>query len=234
MRSIRSDHQWSESNSNTPLTRIPNILDGIGRSAILPRETREHRGHLAETISREGSRHSWKFGGDALLTHIYDFFPSTFGGEYIIDPIRVNPFTFQPMLGGLELTPLRAYAHQVPHYYFQNFGSAISHPDTNEYAAFAQDMIRVTDHFDVSLGVRYDLQTFSTKYLKTNPFWPDSGKVPLNTKDFAPRVGLSYSFGDQRPLVARISYGLFYPRSCSDIQLNHRNRKWTHAQFNFS
>ena len=116
------------------------------------------------------------------------------------------------MIGGLELTPLRAYAHQVPHYYVQNFGSAVSHPDTKEYAAFAQDMIRLTDHFDVSLGVRYDLQTFSTKYLKTNPLWPDSGKVPLNPKNFAPRVGLSYSIGDERPLVARIGYGLFYPR----------------------
>jgi len=206
------DLQWSQTNSNTPLTRLPGILDGFGRSRILPRESHENRGHFAETISREGSRHSWKFGGDALLTKIYDFFPSNFGGEFIFDPIRVNPFTFQPMLGGLELTPLRAYAHQVPHYYVQNFGSAVSHPDTNEYAGFAQDMIRVTDHFNVSLGLRYDLQTFSTKYLRTNPVWPDSGKVPFNSKDFAPRVGLSYSIGDQRPLVARIGYGLFYPR----------------------
>jgi len=206
------DLQWSKTNSSTPLTRLPGILDGFGRSRILPRESHEKRGHFAETVSREGSRHSWKFGGDALLTKIYDFFPSNFGGEFIFDPIRVNPFTFQPMLGGLELTPLRAYAHKIPHYYVQNFGSAVSHPDTNEYAAFAQDMIRVTDHFDVSLGVRYDLQTFSTKYLKTNPVWPDSGKVPFNSKNFAPRVGLSYSIGDQRPLVARIGYGLFYPR----------------------
>ncbi|PYV48396.1 MAG: hypothetical protein DMG92_13725 [Acidobacteria bacterium] len=176
------DLQWSQTNSTTPLTRLPGIVDGFGRSTILPREIHENR------------------------------VPSNFGGEFIFDPIRVNPFTFQPMIGGLELTPLRAYAHQVPHYYVQNFGSAVSHPDTKEYAAFAQDMIRLTDHFDVSLGVRYDLQTFSTKYLKTNPLWPDSGKVPLNPKNFAPRVGLSYSIGDERPLVARIGYGLFYPR----------------------
>src|SRR5437763_4317260 len=206
------DLQWSQTNSTTPLTRLPGIVDGFGRSTILPREIHENRGHFAETISRDGSRHSWKLGGDALITKIYDFFPSNFGGEFIFDPIRVNPFTFQPMIGGLELTPLRAYAHQVPHYYVQNVGSAVSHPDTKEYAGFAQDMIRVTDHFDISLGVRYDLQTFSTKYLKTNPLWPDSGKVPLNPKNFAPRVGLSYSIGDERPLVARIGYGLFYPR----------------------
>jgi outer membrane receptor protein involved in Fe transport len=54
----------------------------------------------------------------------------------------------------------------------------VSHPDTNEYAAFAQDTIHVTDHFGLTLGVRYDLQTFGTKYLETNPLWPDSGKGP--------------------------------------------------------
>ena len=206
------DWQWSESNSNQPLTRIPSILDGFGRSTILPRETHEHREHFAETISRDGQRHSWKFGGDTLLTQIYNFFPSTFGGEYIFDPINVDPFTFQPLIGGLTLTPLRAYAHQVPHHYIQNVGSAVSHPNSNEYAAFAQDTIRVNDHLGVTAGVRYDLQTFSTKYLKTNPLWPDYGKVPLDLNNFAPRVGLSYSFGGQRPFVGRAGYGLFYPR----------------------
>jgi outer membrane receptor protein involved in Fe transport len=189
------DLQWSQSNSSTPLTRIPGIIDGFGRSTILPRETREHRGHLAETISREGQRHSWKFGGDALLTKIHNFFPSTFGGEYIFSTIKVDPFTFEPLLGGMELTPLRAYAHEVPHYYFQRFGPALSHPNTNEYAVFAQDTMRLTDHFGLTLGVRYDLQTFATKYLKTNPLWPDSGKVPLDLNNFAPRAGVSYAFG---------------------------------------
>ena len=207
------DNQWSESNSNQPLTKIPGVLDGFGRSTILPRETNEHREHFAETISRESQRHSFKFGGDALISQIYNFFPSTFGGEYIFDPINVDPFTFHPLIGGLTLTPLRAYAHQVPHYYVQNVGSAVSHPNTNEYAAFAQDTIRLNDHLGLTAGVRYDVQTFSTKYLKTNPLWPDSGKVPLDLNNFAPRLGLSYSFGSaDRPFVGRAGYGLFYPR----------------------
>jgi len=206
------DLQWSETNSTDPLSRIPGILDGMGRSSILPRETREHRTHVAETISHEGKRQAWKFGGDALLTTIYNFFPSNFGGEFIFDPINVDPFTFQPLEGGLTLTPLRAFAHQVPHYYVQSIGTAVSHPDTNEYAAFAQDTIHATDHLGLTVGVRYDLQTFATKYLKTNPLWPDSGKVPLDLNNFAPRAGISYSFGNERPLVARVSYGMFYPR----------------------
>src|SRR6184192_802855 len=189
------DLQNSSSNSSDPITRIPTIINGFGRSSILPRQTREHRAHFAETISLDGKRHSSKFGG-----------------EYIFDPIKVDPFTFEPVEGGLELTPLRAYAHQVPHYYLQSFGTAVTHPDTNEYAGFAQDTIRVNDHFALSLGARYDLQTFSTKGLIANPLWQGSGKVPFDTNNIAPRIGLVYSVGNDRPFVIRAGYGLFYTR----------------------
>ena len=213
------DLEQSGSNSDAPLTRITDILDGIGRSSILPRGMQEHRLHLAETFSLDAGRHAFKFGGDALLTWIYDFFPSLSGGEYIFDPIKVDPlpcldppYQCEPMESGVEFTPLRAYVHQVPHYYVQNFGSFVTHPDTNEYAAFAQDTIRVTDHLGLSLGIRYDLQTFTKKGLVTNPLWPDSGKVPFNPDNFAPRIGLAYSAGQHRPLVVRAGYGLFYTR----------------------
>ncbi len=206
------DLEWSNTNSTAPLTKITSILNGMGRSSILPRETRQHRLHVAETLSLDGRRQSWKFGGDALLTWIYDFFPSNFGGEYIFDPIKVNPFTFAPMESGLQLTSLRAYAHQVPHYYVQDFGSAVTHPDTNEYSGFMQDTIRVTAILGITLGVRYDLQTFTTKGLTSNPLWPNSGKVPLDPKNFGPRVGLAYALGKDRPLVVRAGYGLFYTR----------------------
>jgi hypothetical protein len=206
------DLQASTSNSSDVRTKIVSILDGFGRSSILPRRTNEHRLHLTETFSLDGGRHSWKFGGDALLTWINNFFPSLFGGEYIFDDIKVNPFTFDPMVAGMATTPLRAYAHQVPKYYIQNFGSAVTHPDTNEYAAFLQDTIRLTNHLALSLGVRYDLQTFSQKGLVSNPLWPDSGKVPFDTNNFAPRVGLAYSIGEERPFVIRAGFGLFYTR----------------------
>ena len=206
------DLQQSSSNSNDVLVKLPNILDGIGRSNMLPRQTREHRLHLAETLSLDTNRHSWKFGGDALFTWLFDYFPSQQSGEYLFYPLKVDPFTFEPREGGMELTPLRAYAHEVPHYYLQNFGSAISHPDSNDYAAFAQDTLRVTDHLAVNLGVRWDLQTFTTAGLISNPLFPPSGKVPFQPYNFAPRAGLAYSFGSTRPLVVRAGYGIFFVR----------------------
>src|SRR5271166_5609211 len=66
----------------------------------------------------------------------------------------------QPMDHGEPLTPLRAYAHDVPRYYMQNFGTAVSHPNTRFYSAFMQDTIRVSRSFTLNVGIRYDLQTF--------------------------------------------------------------------------
>ena len=206
------DLQQSYSNTSDVLVRIPTILDGMGRSNMLPRQTREQRLHLAETFSLEGSRNNWKFGGDGLLTGICDFFPHQQSGEYLFYPIKVDPFTFEPRQGGLPLSPLRAFAHEIPHYYLQNFGIATSHPATNEYAAFAQDTIRVTNHLAVNLGVRWDLQTFTTAGLLSNPLFPPSGKVPFRPYNFAPRAGLAYSLGNTHPLVVRAGYGIFYVR----------------------
>ena len=205
------------------LIKINDIIDGIGRSDQLPRATREHRAQLAETLSLDTSRHSFKFGGDALITWIYDFFPSQQSGEYLFDVIKVNPepgpYYFDPCApmcplesAGLPLTPLRAYAHNVPKYYLQNFGPASSNPNSNDYAAFAQDTIRVNDHLAVNLGVRWDLQTFTKAGLISNPLFPPSGKVPYNPRNFGPRAGLAYSIGKTHPFVIRAGYGIFYVR----------------------
>ncbi len=206
------DLQQSFSNTDDVLVKIPTILNGVGRSNLLPRQTREHRLHLSETVSRDGPRNTWKVGVDSLLTWIFDFFPSQQSGEYLFYPLKVNPFTFEPVEAGMKLTPLRAYAHQVPHYYLQNFGSAAAHPDTKEYAAFAQDTIRLTNRLAVNLGVRWDLQTFMTGGLVSNPLFPPAGKVPFQPYNFAPRAGLAYSLGNKRPLVIRAGYGIFFVR----------------------
>ncbi|MGA8285344.1 MAG: carboxypeptidase-like regulatory domain-containing protein, partial [Candidatus Sulfotelmatobacter sp.] len=136
------DLRQSFTNTTDTLVKVSDIIDGIGRSDQLPRATRERRGQLAETLSFDTSRHSFKFGGDSLITWIYDYFPSQQSGEYLFDIIKVDPFTFEPMEGGLPLTPLRAYAHSVPKYYLQSFGPSFSNPNSNDYAAFAQDTIR--------------------------------------------------------------------------------------------
>ena len=206
------DLQQSFSNADWPAVKIYDVIDGFGRSSILPRQTREHRLHLTETLSFDSRRHDLKLGGDVLKSWIYNFFPSLFGGQYIFDDISVNPFTFQPQVYAMRVTPLRAYAHGVPRYYIQNFGDATSNPDTTEWAVFAQDTVRFGDHLAVQVGLRWDLQTFRTDNLVSNYYFRDSGRVPVDNNNVAPRTGFALSLGHRKPLVIRGGAGLFYTR----------------------
>jgi hypothetical protein len=206
------DRQTSFSNSDYPRTQVQNILAGFGRSSILPRNTDETKLHESDTLNIDTDRHNLKFGADLLVSRIYNFFPLEFGGDYMYYPIRVNPFTFEPQTYGMSLSPLRAYAHGVPRYYLQNFGTAETRPDGNEYAAFAEDTFRLLPRLGLTLGVRYDLQTFRTDRLVSNPLWPDSGHLPLDANNISPRIGFAYAIGDERPLMIRGGWGVFYTR----------------------
>src|SRR5438270_6247614 len=207
------DLQNSIANSAEVQSTIQNVIDAIGRSSSLPRTSNEYKYVAAETVSYSNRRHAIKFGLDLSVTKINNYFPELFGGRYSFTTIRVNPFTFVPQPAGLILTPLRAFAHNVPRFYTQNFGDATSHPDTNEYAGFFQDTIRLNNRMAISVGLRYDLQSFATANLVSNPLWPDSGKVPLDKDNIGPRLGLAASLGNKdHPLVVRGGYGLFYTR----------------------
>ena len=227
------DLEQSFPNATGTRTSIYSWMDDLGQSSSLPRQTREHRLHIAETLSWSRGRNEWKFGADGMRSWDYNYFPSLYGGEYYFDDIYVNPFTFAPEptnSGNLKLTSLRAYAHTImpswnwdagswngppanlARYYIQNFGNPASHPDGNDYAGFVQDTVRLTPHLTLSLGARYDLQTFSKTGMESNPLWPAAGKMPLQEKNFAPRVGVGYAIGDQRPLMVRAGFGIFYTR----------------------
>ena len=204
------DLQDSTSNSEQPWTKIYDLMAGFGESSMLPRDTREHKLHVAETVSYEHGRMHWKFGGDFIQAWVYNYYPYLFGGEYYFDDVKVNPFTYAPMKYGEPLTPLRAYAHDVPRYYMQDFGDAVSHPDTRFYAAFVQNTFQVTRNFTLNMGLRYDLQTFEPGTLVSNPLYAPSGKVPTDLNNFSPRVGFAYSFGSEHATVIRGGAGLFY------------------------
>lgn len=204
------DVQQSYSNSEEPKVKIYALLDGAGRSSLLPRQTREHKLHVADTLNFETARISWKAGVDFLRTWIYNYFPSMSGGEYYFDDVKVNPFTFAPMKYGQSLTPLRAYAHEVPRYYIQDFGPAESNPDSRSVALFLQNTIRVSRRFTVNAGVRYDRQTFLVGDLINNPLYAPSGKVPSDLNNFSPRIGFAYSIGNRLAFMVRGGAGRFY------------------------
>ena len=52
------DLQQSTANSDQPWTKIYNVVAGFGGSSMLPRETREHKLHIADTLSYETRPHA--------------------------------------------------------------------------------------------------------------------------------------------------------------------------------
>ncbi len=206
------DLQSSSPNSAYPQSRVQNVLQGFGRSSILPRNTDENKLHAADTLSFDTHHHNWKFGGDWVRSQVDNYYPLQFGGNYLFYPIRVDPFTFEPATYGMHISPLRAYAHMVPRYYYQNFGASETEPYGDEYSLFAQDTFRLFSRFGLSLGLRYDLQTYRTDRLISNPLWPDSGHLFTDANNIAPRIGLAYAIGEDRPLMIRAGWGMFYTR----------------------
>ncbi len=204
------DVEQSFANSEAAKIKIYGLVDGMGRSNILPRQTREHKLHMADTVDYNTGRNNWKFGGDFLQSWIYNYYPAMFGGEFYFTNVKVNPWFFTPAKYGDALTPLRAYAHGVPRYYMQDFGNAETHPNSRSYSLFLQDTVRVTRKLTVNAGLRYDLQTFEVPGLVNNPLYEPSGKMPMVTDNFSPRVGFMYSLGENHPVVLRGGFGRFY------------------------
>jgi hypothetical protein len=204
------DQEQLTSNSDQPWTKIYDLMDGFGGSSTLPRDTNEKKLNLAETVSYEHGRMHWKFGGDFIQAWTYNDYPYLFGGEYYFDDVKVNPFTYAPEEYGEPLSPLRAYAHDVPRYYMQDFGDPVSHPNSRVYAAFVQNTFRMTQSLTLNLGVRYDLQTFEPGALVSDPLYAPSGKVPTNLTNFSPRLGFAYGSHGDHPFVVRGGAGLFY------------------------
>ena len=73
-----------------------------------------------------------------------------------------------------------------------------------------QDSFRLTRHFTLNAGIRWDVQTFLVSGLISNPLYAPSGKLPGDGNNFSPRLGFAYSIGDRNPLVIRGGAGRFY------------------------
>ena len=77
------DLEQSFPNTTGVRTSIYGWMEDLGQSSTLPRQTREHRLHLAETLSLSRGRNQWKFGADGMRTWDYNYFPSLFGGRVL-------------------------------------------------------------------------------------------------------------------------------------------------------
>jgi hypothetical protein len=100
-------------------------------------------------------------------------------------------------LGTYSFSSLAEYAANTPYSFTQQTGPGRTVFWMNEIGSFVQDQIALKPNLQVSLGLRYDWQT----YFKS-------------IHDFAPRMSAAYSTLDHKN-VLRSGAGLFYDRSGS-------------------
>jgi hypothetical protein len=82
---------------------------------------------------------------------------------------------------------------------------------SRSFGAFLQDKWTISDRLTVTLGARYDIENVELPETD-NPLFGDPKDWPVDTNNFAPRVGFTYNLGDARTLV-RGGYGRFFDKT---------------------
>jgi outer membrane receptor protein involved in Fe transport len=200
------DTETGTANSDLPEANIyqgGQLFLSIGRNVTSPRDTTLERLQVADTLAWARGRHAFKGGFDLSADRIHAYAPNNFSGSYVFNSIA----SFNR---GLPAGPGEFYLQAFPG---PGTSGATTHPDVTAIAAFLQDEWRVTRDFTLSLGVRYDAQSFAQPTVR-NPDQDlleaklDTGTVPTDWDNVGPRLGFAWRLGERT--VLRGGYGLFY------------------------
>src|SRR5437660_5932444 len=188
----------------------------VGRNFFSPRFTNIHRGEFGDTVSFIHGRHTIKTGGNAMVDKIANFFPGNFSGAYVFNSLEGF---------GCNLNGGGAACFTGPDAsdsFAQAFAGAgttgpTTHPNLQEYSAFAQDEWRVRNDLTLNLGLRYDLDLIAQPpVLNPSASLAAAGiftnRIHNDQTNFGPRLGVAWTpLG--RKLVVRTGYGIFYGRT---------------------
>jgi hypothetical protein len=172
---LEKDHNPTRSVINAPRIVVDGAFTGGGAQGDILNT--ENNGKINDIVSWTHAQHSIKFG------------------------VNINNLSRRAWedhsnrLGTFNFSSLDAYAANTPYSFTQQTGPGRAIFWMNEIGAFVQDQIRLRPNLQVSVGLRYDWQTFFE-----------------SVHDLAPRASISYATRD-RKTVLRGGIGLFYDRS---------------------
>lgn len=185
---------------------IPGFAN-LGTNIFLPSLTIMRRPDAADNMTIIRGHHTMKFGGEFLYrgnhTESHTFFPGRFvfgdlpGG--ILSPCLQVPAacglpsnTLPAAINGLQSASLG-----LPQFYQQGFGNPIYNYPRPFGAAYWQDQWAMTPNFNLTFGLRYELDA-------------QYGKLTTDKDNFAPRASFVWDpFGDHKVAI-RGGFGIFY------------------------
>jgi hypothetical protein len=171
----------------------------VGAAQAYPRTyPSENRFQLVDNYSWTKGAHTMKYGVDFQTTLDWTNQLYNGSGGYSYSNLTNFAKDFGGTLGA------KSYSN-----FTQAFGNPIKSFRTTDINFYAQDTWKVSKRVTFSYGLRYE-KSWLPQPTMVNPDWPQTGSIPQQNKNFAPRVNLSYSIDDRT--VIRAGYGMFYAR----------------------
>ena len=165
-----------------------------------PKFPDERRQQFADTVSWTRGNHTFKFGGDYLRTNDVSQNLRTQFGSYTYS-------SFGSYVTDL-LVPGKHYTN-----FTQAFGPLGFEFNTNEVGVFGQDDWKIFPRLTINLGLRWDYESLPSPFSAlVNPAIPQTGTLPDDKNNFAPRVGFAWDLRGTGKQVLRGGYGIFYGR----------------------
>ncbi len=176
-------------------------VSNLGAYSILPRILpSENRFQWGDTLSWVKGAHTFKFGAEISKTEDFSNSLSSRFGSYTYANVTNFALDFSsPKAGGPS-----NYSG-----FSQVFGNPIVDTTITSMGFFAQDSWKINSKLTANYGLRYEYQVLPQP-TTTNPYYSQTGSIPSDKKNFAPRVGLAYQINDKT--VLRAGYGLYYAR----------------------
>ncbi|HVH85783.1 MAG TPA: TonB-dependent receptor [Terriglobales bacterium] len=182
-----------------PLNLTVNNVQNLGFAAGYPRlNPSEQRFELMDTYSWTIGKHSVKYGVN--WDHVEDYVDRLGNrfGSYSYPTLTAFAQDFSGTTNGKHWTS-----------FSQDFGNPIVDVSMPELSVFVQDEWHLTPKLTITPGLRYE-HSWIPQPTIFNAAVPQTGRIPNNGLDLAPRFGIAYALSDKTAI--RAGYGIFYNR----------------------
>ncbi|MGA2536460.1 MAG: TonB-dependent receptor [Terracidiphilus sp.] len=189
--SIVGERDWYR-NSNTSESPQINVAgDFVSGSAQADSLGTEYNARFYDMLTWTRGRHTIKIGAGT---------PHIDRRAYDDNTNELGTYTFGPTLAADGVTVIQSalqnYAANLPSAFTQNTGDTHFVYHQQEMGAFIQDQFKVTDHFTITPGLRYDWQNF----------------LATRRLGFSPRVSFAWLLSEDSKIVVRGGGGIYYDR----------------------
>ncbi|MEO6588979.1 MAG: carboxypeptidase regulatory-like domain-containing protein [Pyrinomonadaceae bacterium] len=196
----------------------------FGRPFFLPVPSDDTRLQFTDNFTVISGNHSLKFGADLNRVKVSQTFIGFARGRYIFAAPTINGAIqgFQDYINGVNANALALYLQFAP------IGDrTVEEAGTQSFSVFepglyAQDNWQVRPNLTLNLGFRWEGQfqpstinaPSDTRYAQflNDPRFPSDGAIPDFTDGYQPRLGLSWSPGNDGKTAIRLGAGIFYAR----------------------